>query len=631
MELLVFFCVFLPILTSPLAVTLSVRSARARDGFTAGVCVVTLALAVWTVVSRAKLSLPGFCGMGANLAAGGFRSVLLLLSATVFPLSALAARRYFAGEAHVGRYQAFFLVTFGALNGVFLSQDLFTTYVFFEMMSLSSWVWVAQNETDESKRAADTYLAIAVIGGLLMLYGVFELYDAFGTLSYDALSALGGTAAAGGPRVLAAGLCLLAGFGAKAGMYPLHIWLPKAHPVAPAPASALLSGILTKGGVYGVLLMAVGLYRGNASFVTVVLVLGTVTMLYGAVTALCTNNLKRVLACSSLSQIGFILVATAVLGLNGETPLAAGGALLHMVNHALIKLDLFVCAGALYTARHTLDLNALKGAGRKSPLLFVCFLTGALSIAGVPGFSGYVSKTLIHEAIVENSALHPLLPAVEWLFLLSGGLTLAYMAKLVSKLFFEKGDDPSVSPVRLDAGTALAVTVPSVCLLLCGLFPQRTFTRITAYAAESLGTSLVAAAYYSLSNLSGAAISLGIGALVYLLLVRPLMTRRNGAYIAYPSPVSLEKNVYRPALSALAFVGAFFARLAYSATDGAVLLMKKAVFFAARPRQKPGTDDHFAHYSRKYVRPGRIGQTLAFELMLFGVGVTVTLLYLLLA
>ncbi|HQO56263.1 MAG TPA: proton-conducting transporter membrane subunit, partial [Clostridia bacterium] len=385
-------CIFLPLMAAPAAFLLGRRAAALRDGFTLGVALTTLALAAVCTASGARAALPEFCGLGAQFSLSGFRGILFLLCAFVFTLSAMAAPHYFAGEAHVGRYQAFFLVTLGSLLGVFAAEDLFTTYVFFEMMSLSSWVWVAQEETGESKRAADTYLAIAIIGGLALLYGVMELYHIFGTLEFAALQAEAG-ALLTNPRVLTAGFCLLVGFGAKAGMYPLHIWLPKAHPVAPAPASALLSGILTKAGIFGVLICVSGLYRGDVRFALVVLLLGTVTMLLGAVLALVSNNLKRTLACSSLSQIGFILVACGVLGLAGEPNLAAGGALLHAVNHALVKLVLFLCAGAIYKQNHTLDLNALRGAGRGNGTLLLCFAVGALSLAGVPGFLGYASKT----------------------------------------------------------------------------------------------------------------------------------------------------------------------------------------------------------------------------------------------
>ena len=246
--------------------------------------------------------------------------------------------------------------------------------------------------------------------------------------------------------LLGAGVCCLVGFGAKAGMFPLHIWLPKAHPVAPAPASALLSGILTKSGVFGILVVSRYLLWADTDWNQLLLLLGTVTMVLGAVLALFSIDLKRTLACSSMSQIGFILLGVSMQGyLGAENALAAWGTVLHMLNHSLIKLLLFVAAGVIYLGNHhSLDLNEIRGWGRNKPWLKIIFFMGGASIAGVPGFSGYVSKTLLHESIVEY--IHELnhlgeaattFQVVEWLFLISGGLTAAYMTKLFVCIFVE--------------------------------------------------------------------------------------------------------------------------------------------------------------------------------------------------
>lgn len=257
----------------------------------------------------------------------------------------IAVGEYFAHHRHVSRFYLFLLWTLGATMGVFLSADLMTTFIFFEIMSFTSYVWVAQEENEPSLRAAGTYLAVAVLGGLVMLMGIFLLYHEFGTLEIAGLAAAAGDCE--NKEILyAAGVCMLVGFGAKAGAFPLHIWLPKAHPVAPAPASALLSGILTKTGIYGILILSCQLFAHEDEWGMLVLVLGVVTMALGAVLAVFSLDLKRTLACSSMSQIGFILVGIGMQGLLGEeNALAVHGTLLHMVNHSLIKLVLFMAAG----------------------------------------------------------------------------------------------------------------------------------------------------------------------------------------------------------------------------------------------------------------------------------------------
>ena len=194
-----------------------------------------------------------------------------------------------------------------------------------------------------------------------MLMGLFLLYDAVGTLRmsklYDAVSSVWEEQSL---RIYIAGGCMLFGFGAKAGMFPLHIWLPKAHPVAPAPASALLSGILTKTGVFGVLVVSIEMFRYDPLWGKCILYLGVITMFGGALLAVFSVDLKRTLACSSMSQIGFILVGVGMMELLGtENALAVRGTILHMVNHSMIKLILFMAAGVIYMNLHALNLNEI--------------------------------------------------------------------------------------------------------------------------------------------------------------------------------------------------------------------------------------------------------------------------------
>ncbi|MEI3305097.1 MAG: proton-conducting transporter membrane subunit [Dysosmobacter sp.] len=367
----------------------------------------------------------------------------------------------------------------------------------------------------------------------------------FGTLEISQLRALAeALPAERRTQLYVAGGCCLVGFGAKAGMFPLHIWLPKAHPVAPAPASALLSGILTKSGVFGVLIISRYLFWADLPWNTVVLALGVVTMVLGAVLAVFSIDLKRTLACSSMSQIGFILVGAAMQGyLSGENALAAWGTVLHMLNHSLIKLVLFVSAGVIYVSTHSLNLNDLRGWGRNKPWLKGVFFVGAASIAGVPGFSGYVSKTLLHESIVEYIHLleHEGLSAtafqaVEWLFLISGGLTAAYMTKLFVAIFVSPRASGQHLGLReyMSRETSVALGLGAAALLGMGLTPGFTMEPL----AERAGTFLMAdhghaVHYFTWVNLKGACISLAIGAVVYLLVIRRLLMRRAGSEMEY--------------------------------------------------------------------------------------------------
>ncbi len=528
-----------------------------------------------------RADIPEICGMGLHFTLDGFRALYGMIAAFMWFMSTLFSREYLSHYRNRNRYYLFLLVTLGATEGVFLSADFYTTFIFFEIMSLTSYVWVAHDEKREALRAAGTYLAVAVIGGLVMLMGIFLLYDVTGTLFFDELTGLynvygaaandlqtaavtqkwgAGTtdASSAMTQLWIAGFCLLFGFGAKAGAFPLHIWLPKAHPVAPAPASALLSGILTKAGMYGILILTAYLFLGNTAWSNMILLLGVCTMVVGAVLALFSVDLKRTLACSSVSQIGFILVGVGMSGLMGaENLIAVRGSLLHMVNHSLIKLTLFMAAGVVYMNVHTLDLNALRGFGRRKPLLHYIFLMGALGIGGVPLWNGYISKTLIHESIVEYTELvrngsiaavasmsalagtdtlfsAGTLQWIEWAFLISGGLTVAYMTKLYVALFVEKNTDAAVQEKYdtlngkyMNKVSAAALTISASLLPLMGFFPYAVMDRLSQMGQGFMNVeeTELAVSYFSLTNLKGAAISLVIGAVVYAVVVRLWMMR----------------------------------------------------------------------------------------------------------
>ena len=268
------------------------------------------------------------------------------------------------------------------------------------------------------------------------------------------------------------------GFLAKAGAFPLHIWLPTAHPAAPAPASGVLSGVIIKSGIFGLLVLSTQVFRFQALWGNLMLCLGLVTMVLGAVLAVCSIDLKRTLACSSVSQIGFILVGIGMQCLLGEEgAVAASGTLLHVVNHSSIKFILFPMAGVIYCAAHRLDLNQLRGFGRGKPWLMVIAAIPMLSLAGVPGFGGYVSKTLLHEAMVEyiHHGGGALYAAAEWVFLITGGLTVAYLLKLFITLFVERplGDQSWPRGERYMTRTSgLTLSCCAAALLPLGLLPN---------------------------------------------------------------------------------------------------------------------------------------------------------------
>jgi len=579
MDGLVYGLVFLPMAGAAASYIAGRKNKKCRDYLAGGVTVVEFALALALIVkfmaggiSGSILELSGICGMGLKFTVDGFRAVYVCIAAFMWMEASLFSIEYFAHYRNRNRYYLFQLVTLGATAAIFLSADLYTTFVFFEVMSFASYVWVAQDERAESLRAAATYLAVAVIGGLVMLMGLFLLYDQAGTLEIDKLYE-----ACRGKDVYVAAFCMLVGFGAKAGAFPLHIWLPKAHPVAPAPASALLSGILTKTGIFGVLVISCKIFLYNGIWGTYILILGVLTMVIGAVLALFSVDFKRTLACSSVSQIGFILMGIGMQGLLGEeNGLAVRGSFLHMVNHSLFKLVLFMAAGVIYMNLHKLGLNEIRGFGRRKPLLAFIYLMGALGIGGMPLWSGYISKTLLHESIVEYTeklAEHPgaaaffsagSMKAIEWAFLISGGLTVAYMTKLFVAVFVEKNNDAALqekydaqktymSPLSKTVLTAAALLFP-----IMGIFSGITMDRLADLGQGFMGLAEAGEkiSYFSFANLKGGVISIAIGALLYMVIVRLWMMekREDGSSVylnKWPKFLDLEDYFYRPILLAI--------------------------------------------------------------------------------
>lgn len=530
------------------------------------------------------VTLPGICGYGLFFEVDGFRGVYATIAAFMWAMVAVFEKEYFLNHENRDRFMLFLLWTLGATLGVFLSADLMTTFIFFEIMSFTSYVWVAQEEKKDALRASQTYLAVAVFGGLVMLMGIFMLYHRLGTLRIDELLYVQQFDG----YMVAAGICLLVGFGAKAGAFPLHIWLPKAHPVAPAPASALLSGILTKTGIFGILILSCRLFHNFAQWGMLILAIGVITMFGGALLAVFSIDLKRTLACSSMSQIGFILVGIGMQNLLGhENQLALQGTMLHMMNHSLIKLVLFLMAGAIYMKVHALDLNVIRGYGRKKNVFKIFFLVGALAIGGIPGFSGYISKTLLHESIVEYGG-GTLFTVIEWIFLISGGMTVAYMTKLFLAIFVEKNTDKKLQE-KYDAtrsadsvGTWIALGVSAAVLFVFGAFPHKLMEKAAILGEAFLGAEYVhrhEVAYFTLENLKGAGISIAIGMVIYGLVIRKFLMREGKYVNRWPAWLDLENLVYRPVLLGfLPLVCGVICRVLDCLVDTVVVILRKTIY-----------------------------------------------------
>ena len=615
------------------------------------VCILT-ALAVWLMTvllisfrtSGIQFMFPELFGLGIGFELDGLRWILCLITTTVWLAVAVYGLDLHQSDTKKNRFDLYFLICEGATIGVFLASDLYTMLIFFEMMSMSSWVLVAHEETSDSWYAADSYLAYAVIGGLVTLMGLFLLYHLFGTVRISEIRAL---AAAYPDRKLlyTAGALASVGFCIKSGMWPLHTWLPPSYTMAPTTATTLLSSVLSKTGVFGLAVILSQIFAGDRAVGYAALALALITMVVGAVLGIFSTNIKRTLACSSISQIGFVLTGLATcLLLREENAFAAHGMVLHLMNHSLFKLVLFLTAGAVIMNIRDGEYNAIRGFGRNKPLLITAMLMGLWGLAGIPGGSGYISKTLLHESIVESIHLFESggspafwLHVTEWVFLISGGCTFAYMTTLFVCVCAERNEDPGVQAVydrmkgkwcRLPSAVIIGLFALVIPVLGCVPFLMESLASFSD-PFFSAGTAHPVH-YLSFEILKGSMISILTGVVIYLVFVRRFLIR-NGAYTnRWPASADLEKNVYRPLLlQILPFAGSLFARtvatlpelvrigfcrLLYSNNNNGVVI--------------PGEDDHFSSYQTQEEADESFSTTLGTSLLLISIGMAIILVFL---
>ena len=375
----------------------------------AGVCV----LAVRLVLLPDAQTPPYWMGawdfpIGVSLVADGLSKLVVLLVALISLLVLVFSMDYMTHYTNPGLYYGLFLLMLAGMNGVVLAGDLFNLFVFLEVAGIASYALVAFGTEADELEAAFKYLVLGSIASVFVLVAVAIVYNVTGHLN---LAKIAGALRAGGgltvPVYLAAAF-LLMGFALKAALVPFHAWLPDAHPSAPAPISAMLSGLLIKAcGVYVLARLVFSVFAGIEVLGMVLVVLGILSMVVGVLLAVGQWDFKRLLAYHSISQMGYVVLAigaAAVMRAHGlddaVVALALFGGLFHLANHAVFKSLLFLCSGSVEYATGTRQLKLLGGVGRRMPVTGACLRVAALSISGVPPFNGFWSKLLIVLALV---------------------------------------------------------------------------------------------------------------------------------------------------------------------------------------------------------------------------------------
>ncbi|MDO8542414.1 MAG: hydrogenase 4 subunit B [Opitutaceae bacterium] len=435
---------------------------------------------------------------------GAFFAVIVSLVALALSIYSVGYARHYVGRKNVGILGAFFNLLLLATTLVFLADNVFFFLLAWEIMALSAYCLVSfEHEVDEARSAGVLYFVMSHIGTGCLILGFFLLSQAAGAYNFASFHALGEKMAAG-PRN-AAFLLFLAGFGIKAGIVPVHVWLPAAHPVAPSNVSALMSGVLIKTGIYGLARVLFDFMGTPPNWWGVtVLALGTVSAVLGVLYALMEHDLKRLLAYHSVENIGIILMGLGAslmflhTGHKALAALALAAGLYHTINHAVFKALLFLGAGAVLQSTGTRNMEEMGGLIRRLPRTAFFFLVGAVAISALPPLNGFVSEWLTYQALLRGFDATPSLfrlmfPLAGAMLALTGALAAACFVKAFGITFLAQPRSEAAARAH-EVGPAMLIgqgILAGACVLL-GLFPVAFLTLLDPVIAQLAGHPLAA-------------------------------------------------------------------------------------------------------------------------------------------
>jgi multicomponent Na+:H+ antiporter subunit D len=400
----------------------------------------SLTTAILLVISflAAGLTVWGYtfvCGVGSwklpvgiTLVLDGLTAFMLVTVNLVAFLIAVYSINYMERFTSKWKFYTLFLLMLAGMNGVIVTADIFNLFVFLEIASVASYALVAFGTERHELEAAFKYAVMSTVGSLFILIGIVFLYSYTSTLNMADM-ALALTQRQPPNLILMVSVLFIMGFGLKAALVPFHAWLPDAHPSAPAPISAMLSGVLIKSlGVYSLCRIFYNVIGITPQISAILMFLGALSMVIGVFLAIGQWDFKRLLAYHSISQIGYV-----ILGLGIGTPLGIAGGLFHLFNHSIFKSLLFLNSGAVEYATGTRDLREMGGLNQKMPVTGTTNFIASMSIAGVPPFNGFWSKLLIIMAAVQ-AGYH----GYAFWAVLASILTLASFMKVSKYAFFGK-------------------------------------------------------------------------------------------------------------------------------------------------------------------------------------------------
>ena len=397
---------------------------------------------------------------------------------------------YIAGEVGEEKYYAMLLAIIGIMVGLGSARDLFNLWMWFEAMAVSSYLLVAfYRERSASLEAGMKYLVQSATGSVLVLLGIALVLGQAGTLDMDQIRSVIASESTAPLSLLLAGALFVIGFGVKVAFVPLHTWLPDAHSQAPSGISAMLSGVVIEAGLVAMLRALSTLGGFAVSWGTLLLAFGALNMFFGNLMALRQKQIKRMLAYSSLSHIGYILIGIGIALTNG-TPAGAQGAAFHLFNHMLMKGLAFLAVGALMFAlldrngiHRPLEVNDLSGAAKRYPLAAFALSVALLALGGLPPLSGFMSKWQIFVAGFEGS--NPWLMGLVIFAALNSVLSLAYYAPVVNMLYRRNVGEVVQQGSSIPFAMNIPLVVFTLGIIIIGLMPSL-MNWLTQPAAQTL-------------------------------------------------------------------------------------------------------------------------------------------------
>ena len=414
---------------------------------------------------------PPFC---INLVAGPIGILFSALIALAGLLVAIYALTYIK-EGPKEKYHMLYLLLLTGATGVVLTGDIFNLFVFFEIFCISSYALVAYHGNRTGIESAVKYLIQGAVGSSLLLIGIGLLYGLFGTLNMADLAQH--IVSASPVSVFVPMALIITGLGVEAAIFPLNGWLPDAYSSAPSSISAILSGIDIQVGLYAVARVVFTIF-GASNILLFLLFIGILTLIIGEMCAFSQNNIKRMLAYSSIGQIGLVLFALAI-----ATSYAVTGGLFQVISHTLGKALLFLAAGYMIYRSGSMEISTLAGMGKRMPLTSLAFTIGAFSLVGLPPFVGFPSKFLIVRGALAKEEI--LFTVLIGFVLLGTVIEAAYFFRVVQVLYFKKGNG---NPERKEAPIAalIPMVIFVVLILVIGIYPKLVTDVLNSAASELL-------------------------------------------------------------------------------------------------------------------------------------------------